>query len=215
MLARISAAAVHLAGCSLPASSYRCSVSLSSTFNACPMASTTSVVMPMSPAFYSQLYQVTPTLASTGTSSHRRPAVRRRLLVGRPTSVGRSCSRRARRNCARLWRRASDSSERSSDSAGVCHRCHARCLTNMPGWFGCGAWCLCPAVTATASVRSAIGTGSNLNRKITRARHGYCEKVATHQTMVSGGLPSPAPQCNISSPVASRYLLADMGTSWI
>ena len=48
----------------------------------------------------SQVYQVTPTPASWASSSRRRPAVRRRVPAGRPTSSGLIRSLRLRKNAA-------------------------------------------------------------------------------------------------------------------
>jgi hypothetical protein len=46
------------------------------------------------------VYQVVLTPARTATSSRRNPGVRRRPAMGKPTSLGFICSRRARRNLA-------------------------------------------------------------------------------------------------------------------
>jgi hypothetical protein len=55
----------------------------------------------------SQVYQVTPTVASSATSSRRRPGVRRRSVGRMPTSSGLIRSRRLRRKAANSRRRAS------------------------------------------------------------------------------------------------------------
>ena len=88
------------------ASRNRCARSVVSRRSVRAIASRTWTLALIGRPCSSHVYQVTPTPASWASSSRRRPAVRRRLPGGRPTSSGLIRSRRVRRNAASSVRRA-------------------------------------------------------------------------------------------------------------
>ncbi len=89
----------------------------------------------------SQVYQETPTFARTATSSRLSPGVRRRGLTGNPTSSGRVCSRRVRKNSpSRAW--------------------FDRAWWEAEGWVGMGSP-LMTSVRPTALWQSAGRTGES------------------------------------------------------
>jgi hypothetical protein len=95
------------------ASWYRCSRSARSSRNVLATASSTCMLALISRPCSSHVYQVTPTPASSATSSRRSPGVRRRAPRGMPTSSG---VNRARRTLRKL----PSSSLRRSSTAGPC-----------------------------------------------------------------------------------------------
>ena len=79
---------------------------MASSLSVCAIASRTWTLALIGRPCSSHVYQVTPTPASWASSSRRRPAVRRRVPAGRPTSSGLIRSLRLRRNAASSVRRA-------------------------------------------------------------------------------------------------------------
>ena len=96
------------------ASRYRCSRSARSSRSVLATASSTWVLALIWRPCSSQVYQVTPTPASSATSSRRSPGVRRREPGGMPKSPGLSRARRAFRNSPSSARRRSPARRRRS-----------------------------------------------------------------------------------------------------
>jgi hypothetical protein len=90
------------------ASRYKCQRSAGAMRRVWAIASSTCQLALIGRPCSSHVYQVTPTPASSATSSRRSPAVRRRVPGGKPTSCGRNPPRRAFRNSPSSVRRRAD-----------------------------------------------------------------------------------------------------------